>query len=99
MTGTLSGLNEAVLVRHMSVAEILHSAAGVNWPRAVDSILFTHLWCGGWSFLTVRAWMYHIFYAVIAIAAIGLVRQRHSTLFAAPAWIWIWFGFGQLYNV
>jgi len=47
-------------------------ALRVPWIRAIDSILLSHLYFGGWSALGVRAWMVHLFYAVILLAAIWL---------------------------
>ena len=98
-TGTLSGLNEAVMLRGTNQAAILHGAAEVHWAQAVDTILLSHLWFGGWSGLTVRSWMYHFFYAVIILAAIGLVRTIRQPAVAAVAVIYAWFWIGQLYNV
>jgi hypothetical protein len=98
-TGTLSGLNEAAMLRDMGTVTLLRHASTVPWGTAIDSILFSHLYLGGWSSLTVRSWMYHVFYAVILVAAFGLLR-----LIRQPALWWLiaiyaWFWAGQIYNV
>ncbi len=98
-TGTLSGLSEAVMLRGTDQASLLHRAGEVHWARAVDTILLSHLWFGGWSGLTVRSWMYHLFYAVMILAAIGIVRAIRQPAVAAAAVIYAWFWIGQLYNV
>ena len=54
---------------------MLHAARTLPWTKAVDSILFSHLYFGGWSGLTVRSWMYHVFYVCIALAAAGLAMR------------------------
>jgi len=66
-TGAMSGVR-------ISPAAVLRSVPSVPWFRAVDAALFSHIYCGGWSWLTVRSWIYHAFYIVFALAAIGLWR-------------------------
>ena len=98
-TGTLSGLHEAAMLRDMGTLTLLRHASTNPWATAIDSILFSHLYFGGWSSLTVRSWMYHVFYAVILVAALGLMR-----LIRQPAVWWLIaiyasFWSGQIYNV
>jgi len=98
-TGTLSGLSEAVILRRSGVGEIVSGALDVPWLTALDSILFSHLYYGGWSSLMVRSWMYHLFYVLILLAAVGLIRAVRR-----PAMLWLLsvyaaFWLGQLYNV
>jgi 4-amino-4-deoxy-L-arabinose transferase-like glycosyltransferase len=98
-TGTLSGLSESVMLRRSGVAEIAAGALQVPWIRAIDSILLSHLYFGGWSRLGVRSWMVHLFYAAILLAAIGLFRVRWRP---AAGWllaVYLAFWAGQLYNV
>jgi hypothetical protein len=98
-TGTLSGLSEAVLIERQGQSGIFSHALQVRWASALDSIAFSHIWFGGWSSLTVRSWMYHLFYLLIFAAAIGLIRALKET----PLWIlatfYGFFWLGQLYNV
>ena len=99
ITGALSGLSEDAMLRGVSQAAILHRAGEVHWLRAIDAILLSHLWYGGWSGLTVRSWMYHLFYALIVLAAVGLVRAIRQPAIAALALVYAAFWAGQLYNV
>jgi 4-amino-4-deoxy-L-arabinose transferase-like glycosyltransferase len=98
-TGTLSGLSEAVILRPMSAFEMVRRSAGINWWKAVDSIFFSHLYFGGWSSLTVRSWMYHIFYIGILAAAIGVFRVVRRPAVGALLAVYLSFWLGQLYNV
>ena len=98
-TGTLSGLAESVTLRNRGVSEMFTAATHVPWVRGVDVILVSHLYFCGWSSLTVRSWMYHVFFAIAALAAIGLIPRVRK-----PAVLWLaslygLFWLGQLYNV
>ncbi len=98
-TGTLSGLSESVILRNIGVVEMIRRIPAVPWLTAVDAILFSHLYFGGWSSLMVRSWMYHVFYVLAALAAVGLIWQWKNEavrwLLAVYGLFWI----GQLYNV
>ena len=99
-TGTLSGLGAATsLHARANELSILSRITEIHWPGAVDAILLSHLWFGGWSSLHLRSWMYHLFYLVIGLAAIGLVPQIRRPSILALAAIYAMFWIGQLYNV
>ena len=98
-TGTLSGLSESVMLRGVGIGELVHRAAGLNWVRAIDAILLSHLYFGGWSSLTVRSWMYHLFYLAILAAAVGLVRAFRQRAVPILLAVYLCFWLGQLYNV
>ncbi|HMD71987.1 MAG TPA: glycosyltransferase family 39 protein, partial [Bryobacteraceae bacterium] len=101
-TGTLAGLSESVMLRRAGAGEIASGALAVPWLRAIDSILLSHLYFGGWSSLEVRAWMYHLFYAVILLAVAGLFKIPRMSRRAAVGWllaVYLAFWAGQLYNV
>jgi hypothetical protein len=99
-TGTLAGLSESVMLRHTSLLDMLRRVPSVPWRTAVDSILLSHIYFGGWSSLTVRSWMYHVFYLVILVAAIGGVWAiwRNAALRPLAA-VYAAFWLAQLYNV
>jgi hypothetical protein len=59
--------------KKMTLSEILRHVPRVNWSRAANSFVGSHLWFGNWSSLTVRSWMYDVFQFVALIAAGGLV--------------------------
>lgn len=69
---------------HASPTAVLANVPHVPWLRAVDAILFSHIYALGWSWLTVRSWMYHIFYVLVALAAAGLVRWLRK-----PGLLWV----------
>jgi hypothetical protein len=98
-TGTLSGLSESVMLRGTPLTSMLRSTATVPWLTAIDSILFSHLYFGGWSSLMVRSWMYHLFYLVIAVAAVGLTGCWRRKEIRRLAVIYAVFWVAQLYNV
>jgi 4-amino-4-deoxy-L-arabinose transferase-like glycosyltransferase len=98
-TGTLSGLSESVTLRGVGPGEMLRQAGGVHWAKAIDAIFFSHLYFGGWSSLTVRSWMYHLFYLAILAAAVGLVRLLRLPAIVTLLLIYLSFWLGQLYNV
>jgi len=97
-TGTLTGLSESLMLRGMSHASMMGRAATVPWASAIDSILLSHLYFGGWSGLTVRGWMYHVFYAVMVLAAAGLLRLLRQPAARILLAIYIAFWIGLLYD-
>jgi len=98
-TGTLAGLSESVTLRGVAPGEMLRRAAGIDWVKAIDAIFFSHLYFGGWSSLTVRSWMYHVFYGAILAAAVGLARALRLPAIRTLLLIYLSFWLGQLYNV
>src|SRR5262249_26586784 len=97
-TGTLAGLSESVTLRAAGWGQMLHSARELPWLKAVDSILLSHIYFGGWSSLTVRSWMYHAFYLGIPVAAIGVVRTIRRPAVHWFLAIYAAFWAAQLYN-
>ena len=68
------------------------------WLKTVDSILFSHIWLGAWSTLTVRSWMYHALYAVMALAAVGLIWRCRGAAITILAGYYAAFWAGQLWH-
>jgi hypothetical protein len=100
ITGTVSGLAEPVMLRYTGVGAMLAAIPRIPWGHAIDVILTTHLYFCGWSSLTVRGWMYHLFFPIVALAAVGLVVQlRRPGIWLWPAAVYGFFWLGQLYNV
>jgi hypothetical protein len=98
-TGTLSGLSESLMLRGTSHASMIGRAATVPWGTAIDSILFSHLYFGGWSGLTVRGWMYHVFYGVSLLAAAGLFRLLRQSAIRILMAVYAAFWIGLFYDV
>jgi 4-amino-4-deoxy-L-arabinose transferase-like glycosyltransferase len=64
---------------------VLRAAPRINWLSAADIVAKSFVWFGGWSFLTLKSWMYT---AIEAIALMGVVlalgsRNRKLT----PLWV------------
>lgn len=97
-TGTPTGLTDFVMAGNAH-AGVLGSLFAIRWTRAIDSIWFSHLYAGGWSFLLVRSWMYHVFYVVGVVGAVGLVRARRSPAMWFAIGIYLSFWIGELYHV
>jgi len=99
-TATFSGLGAATsLPGRMSEISIFSRVAEIHWPTAIDAILLSHIWFGGWSSLTIRSWMYHVFYLIMGLAAIGLVRVIRRPPILALTAVYAAFWIGQLYNI
>src|SRR5216684_1625213 len=93
-TGTFSGLAEPVMLRDRGVTAMLAAIPHIPWVRAVDVILVSHLYFCGWSSLTVRGWMYHVFFAIAMLAALGLIAQlrRPGVLWLVGIYGFFWLG-------
>lgn len=104
-TGTWSGLIESVILVHATPRQYLAGIFQVPWGQAIDSILASHIWYGGWSSLILRSWMYHAMFAVtaLAVAGIALVLWRAKPVPRASLYpllsLYGFFWIGQLYNV
>ena len=95
--GSLSGLTESSMPA--SGAGMWRHVFDVPWLKAIDSALFAHIYTGGWSMLTVRSWIYHVFYLAAAVALLGLLRVARQ-----PRILWLIaiYGFywaGALYDI
>jgi hypothetical protein len=84
-TGTLTGEQIAIAARQ-STTPTLRAIKKIDWFRVTDFALVSHLWLGGWSFLVLRAWMYHVMELILLAACSGLifrfVRKRLSVTLA-----------------
>jgi hypothetical protein len=97
-TGTLAGLAEQVTLRDLGFFGALRRAHTVPWRTAIDVILFSHLYFGGWSSLTVRSWMYHVLYLAAVAGAVGLLWQLRRSVIRWLLALYLVFWAGQLYN-
>jgi len=104
-TGTWSGLNEAVMLQRINWIGLIRGATRVDWRSAIDSVVLSHIWFGGWSSLQVRGWIYHFFMGIALVGITGIVAgQRSSRLrqvnrLKPQIAFYLWFWIGQLYNV
>ena len=82
-TGSWSGQGDDAALRHVSLLQKLSAVPHVNWKSGVLSVVVSHIWFGGWSFLRVPRTIYTAAMVVIMVAIVGVVvrlyRQRNST--------------------
>jgi hypothetical protein len=98
VTGSFSTAIQDQALRHMPFLERVRHIPDVHWLSAIDSTFFSHIWFGGWSFLQVRAWIYHAFALITMLAIVGLFRAWSRQL-AALAVIYVLFCGGIAYHV
>ena len=98
-TGSPTGMWESVLLQPGGAGSQIAAIGRIPWFTAIDSIMLSHLYLGGWSSLTVRSWMYHLLYLVIAVAAVGLVRRAAEPAIRMAVLFFLSFWLGQLYHV
>ncbi|MBI4889646.1 MAG: phospholipid carrier-dependent glycosyltransferase [Acidobacteria bacterium] len=70
-TGTATGQIQTVAIRHLGLAGKLAVLPQMNWRQALDTVVLSHVWMGGWSFLQVRAWIYHLCGMLIVTGVAG----------------------------
>ena len=93
LTGTWFWQPGAQAIREKPLANLLMRIPQVDWRNVQRSVLISHIWFGGWSFLQVRGWMYKFFGAIVILAVAGLVlhawrqlaRTRAQTTFSAQS--------------
>jgi 4-amino-4-deoxy-L-arabinose transferase-like glycosyltransferase len=104
VTGSFSTAIQDAAIQHMTLSERLGRVSDVNWFTALDSTFFSHVWFGGWSFLQVRAWIYHVFAAAALVALAGLAiawrrREPERRYIAVLAALYLLFCGGIAYHV
>jgi hypothetical protein len=104
VTGSLSGILQDAALHDMPLAKRLAWAVNVDWLSAADSTFFSHIWFGGWSFLQLRAWIYHFVAILGGLALLGLAlaalrrvpERRQLSVLAA---VYFFFCVGLAYHV
>ena len=92
LTGRLTGwLDDAPL------SAILSNLFRVDWPHAAGAVFKSAIWFGGWSFLTVKAWIYNVLLLLLATAALAALRKYREI--QIPAFVVGWFLAGVVYDV
>ncbi len=114
LTGSWSGLMQDVALAKTPFSSLTGQVPRVDWKSAIDSLLFSHLWFGNWSFLQVRSWIYHAFEWALVPAFAGLsalalsarLRRKAPDGFypslrdlLVPAVFYAFFWLGLLYHV
>jgi hypothetical protein len=97
-TGSATGLREAVMLGGSSLWSVLQDADSLPWKQALDSILLSHLYLGGWSYLTVDHRVYHVLFIVIAVAGVGALLVWRKQQIRSLIFIYAAFWMAQLYS-
>jgi 4-amino-4-deoxy-L-arabinose transferase-like glycosyltransferase len=71
-SGSWSGQTDDAASGQMSRLALLAQAVHVNWRSGFASILFSHIWFGGWSFLRFPSWLYLCVLLPVVIAVLGV---------------------------
>lgn len=71
-SGSWSGQTDDAAMRGLSRMALLAQAVHVNWRSGFASILLSHIWFGGWSFLRFPAWIYACVLLPVAVAVVGM---------------------------
>ena len=104
LTGSWSGEETDVVAVRGGVLHLLSSVLHVNWVGGVTSVLVSHIWFGGWSFLKLPKPIYLLFALGMAVVAAGLAkllfkdRLHSSNLFVAIT-LYVFFWLGLLYDI
>lgn len=98
-TGTFTGLAEPVMLRGTSLSSLFEGTRHLSWLHGVDVTLVSHIYFCGWSGLGLRSWMYHLFFLIAILAALGVLRhlRRPPVLWLAAIYAFFWMG--ELYNI
>ncbi len=72
VSGSWSGENSDAAAGHLSGLALLGQVIHVNWRSGFASILLSHIWFGGWSFLRFPAWMYACVLLPAAAGVLGM---------------------------
>lgn len=104
LTGTWSGEENDVAATHSTVGNVLTSIRHVNWSGGITSVLVSHVWFGGWSFLKLPKPLYVLFALGMVLAACGLVivvmkGRLQSRPLVVVGVLYGMFWAGLLYNV
>ncbi len=101
-SGSWSGQTDDVAIGHLSRWALLAQVVHVNWRSGFASILLSHVWFGGWSFLRFPAWIYLCVILPAAVAALGLCmyvvrwfrsgRKPDAVIAIASFYVCFWIG-------
>jgi hypothetical protein len=75
LTGSWSGLNDDAALRSISLVHKLVAVLHVNWKSGAVSVLLSHIWFGGWSFLRLLSAFYVAGFALIVLAIAGALSR------------------------
>ena len=84
-TGSWSGQADDAALHNIALAQKLIAVPSVNWKSGAISILLSHIWFGGWSFLRLPVGWYLLAAVPIAVGVSGVgVRWMRERAGAGP---------------
>ena len=98
ITGTWSGEQDAAIAGHTNLLHLILAVSHVNWISGIASVLISHTWFGGWSFLRLPKLVYVVFALGMAAALFGVVKITLKSrlkpgslvvLLALYGWFWV----------
>ena len=75
LTGSWSGQGDDAALRSISLTHKLMAVPHVNWKSGAVSVLLSHIWFGGWSFLRLPLAFYIAGFTLIALAFAGALSR------------------------
>jgi hypothetical protein len=101
-TGTISGLDEAIMLKGTGMLEKLEGVFRVDWWPALKTIILSHVWYGGWNLLGLSRGFNRFWLAVMAVTLYGFLRSGRTlrepqTLVLVSFYLFFWLG--QAYQV
>jgi 4-amino-4-deoxy-L-arabinose transferase-like glycosyltransferase len=74
LTGSWSGEGSDIAAAHLNSTQLIAAIPHVNWIGGVISVLVSHIWFGGWSFLKLPKAIYVLFGCGMMLVALGLMK-------------------------
>jgi hypothetical protein len=104
LNGAWSGEQTEAAAAHSNLLQLITTIRHVNWVGGVTSVLVSHVWFGGWSFLKLPKTVYILFALGMAVAAYGLAKflildRFHSRQQIVVVVLYAMFWLGLLYHV
>ncbi len=73
LTGAWSGEQDDAIAARATLPHLMTAVRHVNWVGGVTSVLVSHTWFGGWSFLKLPKPVYLVFACGMGLALVGLM--------------------------
>jgi hypothetical protein len=92
-TETISGLDEAIMLKGVGFEQKIDGAFHVHWKAAIDTVLLSHFWYAGWSAPALRNSIYRDLYWLAAVAVFGCAVSIRNSRSPKLVYLAIFYGF------
>jgi 4-amino-4-deoxy-L-arabinose transferase-like glycosyltransferase len=104
LTHSLSGEQDEAMAANAGLLHKLAAVVHVKWIGGVTSILVSHIWFGGWSFLKLPKPFYLLFACGMGLALVGVIKlvchdRLRSVHLLVLTSLYGFFWLGLLYNI